>query len=188
LVAAVAPAAASTSAPVSAPPAVVDTVVAAEEAAGPVLAVAAGGCRGAGARASSAPARKLRSAMLCLVNRKRAARGLGALAIDRRIQRAAGRHARDMVRHDYFAHQRPGGPDLTTRLNRAGWHGSAWGETIAYGCAGAGTARATMRAWMNSPPHKQILLSGKYRDTGLGLADSAPCGEGAMWVMDVGRK
>lgn len=189
LVAAVAPAAANTSVTVSVPPGVVDTAVdAVEDATEPVVALAAAGCRGARARASSAPPRKLRSAMLCLVNRKRASHGLGALKVDRRIQRAAGRHARDMVRHDYFAHQRAGGPDLTARLDRAGWHGSAWGETIAYGCDSAGTPRAILRAWMHSPPHKEILLSGKYRRAGLGVADSAPCGEGAMWVMDVGRK
>ena len=154
----------------------------------PIVALASGGCRGAGAQASSASPKKLRAALLCLVNRKRASHGLGALAVDRRIQRAAGRHARDMVRHGYFAHQRAGGPDLTTRLDRAGWNGSAWGETLAYGCGSSGTPRATLRNWMNSPPHKDVLLSGKYRRAGLGVADSAPCGEGAMWVMDVGRE
>ena len=123
--------------------------------------------------------------MLCLVNRKRAAYGVGALAVDRRIESAAGRHARDMARRDYFAHQRPGGPDLTTRLNRAGWYGSAWGETLAYGCGTIGTPRATLRNWMHSPPHKHVLLSGKYRRAGLGVTDSAPCGEGAMWVLDM---
>jgi uncharacterized protein YkwD len=189
LVAAVGPPVGGAGVSVSVPPAVVDTVVdAVEDAAEPVVALATGGCRGASARASSASPRKLRSAMLCLVNRKRAGHGLGALGVDRRIQRAAGRHARDMVRHDYFAHQRPGGPDLTARLDRAGWHGSAWGETIAYGCDSAGTPRAILRSWMHSPPHKEILLSGKYRRAGLGVTDSAPCGEGAMWVIDVGRK
>ena len=154
----------------------------------PVVALASGGCRGAGAQTSSASPKKLRAALLCLVNRKRAAHGLGALAVDRRIQRAAGRHARDMARHDYFAHQRAGGPDLTARLDRAGWRGSAWGETLAYGCGSTGTPRATLRNWMHSPPHKEIVLSGKYHRAGFGLEDSAPCGEGALWVMDVGRE
>jgi uncharacterized protein YkwD len=190
VVAAVAPAAAiaTVTDPVTLPPAVVDTAVdVVEDATEPVTALATGGCRGAGARASSAAPKKLRSALLCLVNHKRAAHGLGALTVDRRIQRAAGRHARDMVRHDYFDHQRAGGPDLTARLDRAGWHGSAWGETLAYGCGSTGTPRATVRNWMDSPPHKEILLSEAYRLAGLGVADSAPCGKGAMWVMDVGR-
>jgi len=188
VIAAIAPATATATVSVTLPPAVVDTAVdVVEVAAEPVGAVAAGGCRGAGALAATASPNKLRSALLCLVNRKRAANGLGALTVDRRMQRAAVRHARDMVRHAYFAHQRAGGPDLTARLDRAGWHGSAWGETLAYGCGSAGTPRATLRNWMNSPPHKEILLSGKYHRAGLGVADSAPCGEGATWVMDVGR-
>ena len=48
--------------------------------------------------------------MLCLVNKKRAAHGVGALKMDKRLQKAAGRHARDMQKHHYFDHQRPGGP------------------------------------------------------------------------------
>jgi uncharacterized protein YkwD len=149
---------------------------------------AAAGCPGASASAASASTAKLRSALLCVVNNKRAANGLRALKVDRRIQRAAGRHARDMERRHYFAHQRPGGPDLTTRLHRAGWYGHAWGEAIAYGCGPLGSPRATVRAWMNSPPHRAIILSGTYKHGGVGVTDTAPCGPGGIWVLDVGKK
>ena len=158
------------------------------------VAVAAGspahaaGCPGAAANAASANAGKLRSALMCVVNRKRAANGLGRLKADRRIQRAATRHARDMQRHNYFGHQRPGGPDLSSRLERAGWHGRAAGETIAYGCGPLASPKATLRAWMNSPPHRAIILSGTYHHGGVGVVGSAPCGSGGMWVLDVGRK
>jgi len=128
------------------------------------------------------------SALMCVVNRKRAANGLAPLKVDRRIQRAASRHAHDMAKHHYFAHQRPGGPDLTTRLHRAGWHGRAWGENIAYGCGPLASPKATLRAWMNSPPHRAIILSGTYRHGGVGVVGWAPCGSGGMWVLDVGRK
>jgi uncharacterized protein YkwD len=148
----------------------------------------AAGCPGASANAASTSAGKLRSALLCVVNRKRAASGLAPLKADRRIQRAAGRHARDMDRHNYFAHQRAGGPDLSTRLHRAGYHGSAYGETIAYGCGPLGSPKATLRAWMNSPPHRAIILSSTYRHGGVGVVSSTPCGRGGMWVLDVGRK
>jgi uncharacterized protein YkwD len=148
----------------------------------------ASACSGASARASSVSPAKLRSALLCVVNRKRAANGLSALKLDRKMQKAATRHARDMVRHNYFGHQRPGGPDLTERLRRVDWHGSASGETIAYGCGSAGTPRATVRMWMHSPPHRAIILSGDYHHGGMGVTESAPCGTGSMWVLDVGRK
>ena len=145
-------------------------------------------CPGARAKVSDASPGKLRDALLCLVNRKRSAEGLGRLRFDRKLQRAAVRHARDMVRHDYFAHQRPGGPDLSERLDRARWKGTHWGETIAYGCGRSSTPRATLKGWLNSPPHRAILLSGTYKRGGLGLGRQAPCGRGATWVMDVGRK
>jgi len=148
----------------------------------------AAGCRGAGATAASVSPGKLRSALLCLVNRRRAAHGVGALRAERHIAKAAGRHARDMRSRGYFAHQRPGGPDLAARLRRAGWSGHAWGENIAYGCGSMGTPRATVRMWMNSPPHRSIMLSGTYRQGGIGVANGAPCGAGAMWVLDVGRR
>jgi uncharacterized protein YkwD len=148
----------------------------------------AASCSGASARAASASPGKLRSALLCLVNQKREASGLRALKADRKLQKAATRHARDMVRNHFFAHQRAGGPDLYTRLRRAGWHGRAWGETIAYGCGRMGTPRATLRMWLHSPPHRAILLSSAYRQGGLGVTDSAPCGRGSMWVLDVGRR
>jgi uncharacterized protein YkwD len=149
---------------------------------------AAAGCPGASANTASADPGKLRSALLCVVNRKRAASGLDALKVDRRIQRAATRHVRDMERHRYFGHQRAGGPDLAARLHRAGWYGHAWGETIAYGCGSSGSPRATVRNWMNSPPHRAIILSGTYRHVGVGVTDWTPCGAGGLWVLDVGKK
>lgn len=149
---------------------------------------ASAGCRGAAATASSASPSTLRAAMLCVVNRKRAAYGLAPLRLDRRIQKAAGRHARDMRRRNYFAHQRPGGPSLLTRLRRAGWRGHAWGENIAYGCGSSGTPRGTVKMWLNSPPHRSLMLASSYRQGGVGVARGAPCGRGAMWVLDVGRK
>jgi uncharacterized protein YkwD len=147
----------------------------------------AAGCPGAGASPASSPS-KLRAAVLCLVNKRRAEHGIGPLRVERHIQKAAGRHAHDMQRNNYFDHQRPGGPDLTARLHRAGWSGHAWGENIAYGCGSMATPRGTVQMWMNSPPHREIMLSGTYRQGGVGVTNGAPCGAGAMWVLDVGRK
>src|SRR3954454_20797627 len=149
---------------------------------------AAAGCPGAGAAAASTSPGKLRAAVICLVNKRRAEHGVGALRVERHIQKPAGRHARDMQRNHFFDHQRPGGPDLSTRLHRAGWHGHAWGEAIAYGCGPSRTPRGAVRMWMNSPPHRELMLSGTYRQGGVGVTNGAPCGAGAMWVLDVGRK
>ena len=131
-----------------------------------------------------------RAKLMCLINRERARRGVRPLRGDRRLSRAATRHARDMARRRYFAHQRDGGPSLGARLARAGWRGDAAGETIAYGCGPTGSPRAIVRAWMNSAGHAAILLSGAYGRGGPGLARRAPvrCRGGATWVVDVGRR
>jgi uncharacterized protein YkwD len=151
----------------------------------------AAGCAHAGAQPSKLSSAAARAAVLCSVNQVRARQGLPAFKPDRRLRRAATGHARDMVRHRYFAHQRPGGPSFPDRLASAGWRGSSAGEAIAYGCGGYAPARATVRAWLNSPPHRAILLSRTFRRAGFGIAARPPlaCGAaGATWVLDAGRR
>jgi uncharacterized protein YkwD len=143
-------------------------------------------CRGAGAQPRRLGAAAARGALLCAVNRVRARHGLAAFGADAGLQRAAGRHAHDMVRRRYFAHQRAGGPSLADRLHAAGWRGRTAGEAIAWGCGSPASARATVRAWLHSPPHRAILLSSGFTAAGVGVAGRAPvsCGPGATWVLD----
>jgi uncharacterized protein YkwD len=156
--------------------------------AGAPLATGAAGCAQTHAQPGRLSVRAARAAMLCAINQARAANGLGALGGERHLRKAANGHARDMVRHRYFAHQRAGGPSFGARLEHAGWHGSAAGEAIAWGCGASAPVAATVRAWLNSPPHRAILLSGTYRKVGIGVAGHAPasCGPGATWVLDAG--
>jgi uncharacterized protein YkwD len=147
-------------------------------------------CANTSAAPAATAASAMRGAVLCLVNEQRARRGLGALRADARVTRAAGRHARDMVARRYFAHQRPGGPDLGDRLRAAGVRWRAAGEAIAYGCGPRATPRATVRAWMNSPPHRAILLSRSFGSAGVGVANRAPvsCDNGATWVLNAAKQ
>jgi uncharacterized protein YkwD len=147
-------------------------------------------CASASAAPNTVKPAVLRSAMLCAINAERARHGLRALPADRRVQRAAGRHARDMVRRHYFAHKRAGGPSLGSRLTRAGSHFRGAGEAIAYGCGGLGTPLSTLRMWLNSPPHRAILLDPSWRNAGVGVRRGAPvggCAAGATWVLDATR-
>jgi uncharacterized protein YkwD len=150
----------------------------------PPTAVASAGCRGAGARPGRASSATLRRAMLCLVNGTRAAAGLSRLRADRRLARAAGRHAADMGRRRYFAHVSPTGRSPLARVRAAGWRGGV-GEVIAWGCGTLATPRATLRAWLASPPHRAIILGGG-RAAGVGVKRLAGCGGRAYWVIDVG--
>ena len=75
----------------------------------PLTVPAAQPCPGA-RRRSGARARRI--AVGCLVNKARTSAGLRGFAWSRALARAATRHARDMARRGYFAHQRSGGPSL----------------------------------------------------------------------------
>jgi uncharacterized protein YkwD len=155
--------------------------VASTPAAPPMAAVASNCPR----RAKSTKAR--RRAITCLVNRARAASGLRSFRGSRTLARAATSHARDMVRARYFAHQRVGGPSPSQRARRAGWRGRTLGEAIAYGCGSAGKPAAIVGMWLNSPPHRAILLSASLEKVGVGVAGRPPIacgGRGATFVLD----
>ncbi len=142
-------------------------------------ALASGRCRGAGARHASSAV--LRRAMLCMVNHARMSSGLSPFRAERHLARAAARHAADMGRRHYFAHVSPSGTSPLSRARAAGWRGGV-GEVIAWGSGTLASPRATLRAWLNSPPHHAILLGGGHR-AGVGVKR---VGGRAYWVIDVG--
>ena len=151
----------------------------------PPVVTAAQSCPGA-RRRSGARARRI--AVGCLVNKARTAAGLRGFAWSRSLGRAATRHARDMARRKYFAHQRSGGPSLARRARAAGFRGRNVGEAIAYGCGSLSTPASIVRSWMNSPPHRAILLSGRSR-VGIGVTGRPPVGcggRGSTYVLDAG--
>jgi uncharacterized protein YkwD len=54
--------------------------------------------------------------------------------------------------------------DLEDRLRRHGYYGAA-GEALAVGPVDAQTL---LDVWLNSPPHRDIILGAQYADIGLG--------------------
>ena len=183
LFAAPATAAAQAPLPVPVPPA--PTVPSVPSISLPPVVTAAQTCPGARRRSG---ARARRVAVGCLVNKARTAAGLRGFAWSRALGRAATRHARDMARRGYFAHQRSGGPSLARRARAAGFRGRNVGEAIAYGCGSLSTPAAIVRAWMASPPHRAILLSRRSR-VGIGVTGRSPVscgGSGSTYVLDAG--
>jgi uncharacterized protein YkwD len=120
----------------------------------------------------------VREAMLCEIARVRANHGVRRLRAHEQLDLAAARHATDMYERRYFSHVSPGGSDLADRAGRAGYalRGCSWrvGETLAWGVGQRSTAAGTVRAWLDSPSHRRILISRRYRDVGLGLQAGTP--------------
>jgi uncharacterized protein YkwD len=133
-------------------------------------------CAGADAVPSTASNRAYTRAVECLVNEQRAGAGLGALAHDRRLARAARRFSSSMVRERFFAHVSPEGSTLGARAHAAGYSGGTLGETIGWGSGDLATPASIVSGWMQSPPHHAILMSGAFRRIGLGVATGSPAG------------
>jgi uncharacterized protein YkwD len=119
-----------------------------------------------------------RAALRCEIARVRAHRDLRRLHEDKRLDKAARRHAADMVDRHYFSHFTPAGSDVADRARRTGYakNSCSWslGEVLAWGVAGRSTAAATVKAWMASPEHRHILISSRYSDLGIGTVAGTP--------------
>jgi uncharacterized protein YkwD len=112
------------------------------------------------AQAASARVDGGERAVVRTINRARAAYGLRALRSHRRLARAADAHTRSMLRSDYFSHGA-----FSQRVRRYVSFRRI-GETIAM--ATRCSARKVVRMWLNSPPHRAVLLSRGFRRIGVG--------------------
>ncbi len=139
-------------------------------------------CHIAVAAASSAPRTaptiRLARAAVCLINNRRTARGLSRLRINNRLSKAAKWHTHDMVHRSYFGHVSRRGRDVVDRLYGARYLGGriSWavGENLAWGSGNRGTPREIVRAWMNSPGHRQNMLDRRFREIGIGVIANGP--------------
>lgn len=117
--------------------------------------------------AASARLTATEKAVIRLMNQVRARNGLSALHTSRRLARAADGHSRDMLRHDFFAHQSSDGTSFDRRV-RAYAHARRVGENLAMLPGVRGAAREVVRMWLDSAAHRQILLSSGFRRVGVG--------------------
>jgi uncharacterized protein YkwD len=157
-------------------------------------AVAVRACESAGATPSSVAKRTVVRATLCTLNAERDRYGLRPLKLNKRLSAAARRHARDMVRRDYFAHDSLGGGTFVDRIRHTGYLSGAnrWslGENLAWGSHNRAAPRAITEMWMNSAGHRANILSPAFREVGIGLAMGAPgaSGPAATYATEFGAK
>jgi uncharacterized protein YkwD len=113
------------------------------------------------------------------LNSIRAQSGARPMKRSRALTRSASAYARFMARNRYFGHlSRIRGPGKFSRL----------GETILVH-PGRAKPRVAIRNWMNSPPHRAILLSNSFRSVGIGRVTGRFGGRRVtFWVAHVGRR
>lgn len=134
--------------------------------------------------------RAIRRATLCLVNRERIRHGMSTLAENRALDRAAITYSWEMVAGGFFSDVPPSGTTVFQRVRRSGYlRGRSArassvvrvGENLATAGGYLATPRNIVRAWMESPPHRAILLSARYRASGLGVALGMPASSADGW-------
>jgi uncharacterized protein YkwD len=144
-----------------------------------VLAAAVGVLCALAPVASSAPrspALERRSALERAVGRElnhvRLSHGLRQLRFGDGLRAAAAQHSRSMLESGYFEHESADGSSFDARIKRfysdRGWESWAVGETLLSSSAEI-SAREIVATWLDSPPHRDVILSGVYRDGGVGV-------------------
>lgn len=110
---------------------------------------------------------QVRAAVLARVNAERRRAGVSPLKANPLLDRAAQRHAEDMLRRGYFAHESPEGDKVRERARDAGYDWRAIGENIALGQT---SVDEVMDTWMKSPGHRRNILDPDFKELGVGLA------------------
>ncbi len=137
-----------------------------------LVAVASVGLQPQEASAADLTVTEAEKEMVRLLNVERAKAGLVAVRIDTRLMQIARARSTDMATKHYFSHVEPDGDsvfDLIAR-SRITWYGA--GEIIAWNTwrTLAESAAAARTGWMNSTPHRNIVMSSSYNYVGVGLA------------------
>ncbi|MGA9285407.1 MAG: CAP domain-containing protein [Solirubrobacteraceae bacterium] len=137
-----------------------------------------GPCKDTGLRPTPKDIARIAAATLCLIDRERAIYSLVALRTNSSLQRIASRQAKAMVVGDYFGDDTPSGTTPWQRITASaygiGAHSVAAAQNIGWGTKQMATPAGMVSIWMHSAPHRQIVLTGGYRDIGIGVAPNAP--------------
>lgn len=97
-------------------------------------------------------------------NRERAQHNHSPLKAEPKLMEAARLHARDMAEHSKMAHEGSDGSTPAQRVARQDYHYLKTGENVAFGQP---TVKDVMRSWMNSPGHRENILTPDFAEIGV---------------------
>lgn len=121
--------------------------------------------------------------LLAHVNVVRRQSGCRRLKARAGLHGSATAHSSAMAAQGSLSHQLPGEADLRDRLAAAGYRNAAlMGEVIAVGPM---SPREALNRWLESPPHRALLLDCRMRLVGLGVQ---AVGDQLWWTIDLVRR
>ncbi len=119
-----------------------------------------------------------------LTNQERAKHGLPALMLDAALCQSAAAHSQDLATHNIFGHNGSNGSTVGDRIAATGYSPLyAYGENVA---AGQATPEEVVVAWMNSPDHRENILSPLYQHIGVGYAYNENSTYRHYWTQNFG--
>jgi uncharacterized protein YkwD len=114
----------------------------------------------------------LERAVVLELNRVRGRHGLQSLNASPTLRSAARSHTKAMLDFGFFGHDSKDGTAFSERIRRfyssQGWRSWSVGEALMATQGRQTEAARVVDAWMNSPPHREIVLSPSWRDVGIG--------------------
>lgn len=117
-----------------------------------------------------------------LTNRERAEQGLNQLETSEILNQTAALKLQDMFDNDYFAHNSPDGVKPWYWFKEAGYNYTYAGENLAMNFIEAEDA---IKAWMNSPSHRDNIVSDNYKEIGVAVGIGTIDGEETTVVVQV---
>ena len=119
-----------------------------------------------------------------LINAVRAQHGLGPLAYNETLARAAQAQANDCAQRGWCSHTGSDGSNIKTRILRAGYEPASWAECWAQ----RKTPQGAVDIWMDevppNDPHRRTLLTTWLSEIGVGVAQTD---WGYYFIADFGR-
>jgi uncharacterized protein YkwD len=120
----------------------------------------------------------MEGSIACLINEQRGAYGVPPVQPNAALRQAAVSHSAEMVSQGYFAHTSPAGVTFVDRIEATGYTRGArsWevGENLVWGSGALSTPQSLVTSWMNSPPHRENLLRGRFREIGIAAVAGTP--------------
>ncbi len=116
-----------------------------------------------------------------MINAVRAENGVAPVTRSSKLDRAAQRHAEDMLNNGFFSHTGSNGSTAGQRATAAGYRWSTVAENIA---ADYATKEEALQSWVNSPGHQANNISPNVTNFGFG---SAGTGRNKTWVLMFAR-
>jgi hypothetical protein len=120
--------------------------------------------------------------LLNLTNKDRAVQNLPPLTMNPVLSKAASMKADYMFEKDFWAHNAPDGTTPWYFFKKAGYTYTYAGENLARGFTDSSDV---VQAWMNSPTHRENMLSSNYKEIGFAIKKGKLLGEDTTLVVEM---